>query len=77
VDEVYNFLLVKPLVWISEKILWKFSDEKVIDSLLVEGTAETVGLMGQTLSILQSGVLQTYALLFATGALLVMALFIL
>lgn len=75
VDEVYGFLFVRPTRWFSEKILWKFLDQKVVDSLFVEGTAETVGLMGRTLALLQNGVVQNYALFFAVGGIILIACF--
>ncbi len=76
VDEIYQALIVKPLGWISEKILWRFADQKVIDSLFVEGTAQTLSLAGRTLSLLQSGVVQMYAILFAIGGLALIAYFV-
>jgi NADH-quinone oxidoreductase subunit L len=75
VDEIYRFLFVRPVIWISKNILWKFMDEKVIDALAVEGTAETVGLAGRTLALMQNGVVQSYALIFAVGAILLIGYF--
>ncbi len=75
VDEIYGALFIRPVRWVSEKILWKFADEKVIDGLLVEGSAESVGLLGRVLALLQSGVVQTYALVFAAGAIGLIAYF--
>ncbi len=77
VDEIYQALFVRPIGWLSEKILWKFQDQKVIDSLLVEGSAQTIGLLGRTFAILQNGIVQTYALLFAVGAIGLIGYFIL
>ena len=77
VDEIYQFLVIRPIGFISEKVFWKFGDQKVIDSLMVEGTAETVGLAGRTLALLQNGMIQTYALLFAIGAIAFVGYFIL
>ena len=77
VDELYQAVVVKPLQWISEKVLWKFTDQKVIDSMFVEGAAQSVGLVGRTIALLQSGVIQAYAILFAIGALALIVYFIL
>jgi len=77
VDEIYNFLFVKPILLVSEKVLWKFADQKVVDSLMVEGTAETVGLLGRTFAMLQTGMIQTYVLLFAVGAIVFIGYFVL
>jgi len=76
-DEIYGFLIVRPLTWFSEKILWRFTDQKVVDTLFVQGTADTVGLFGRALGLMQSGVIQTYALLFAMGAVVVIGYFVL
>jgi NADH-quinone oxidoreductase subunit L len=75
IDEIYQSLFVRPIGWFSEKILWKFGDEKVVDSLLVEGSAETVGLFGRALATLQTGIVQSYALIFAMGAVILIAYF--
>lgn len=77
IDEIYNFVVVRPLTWISEKILWRFTDQKVVDTLLVEGSAQTVGLFGRTLGLMQSGLIQTYALIFVIGAVAVIGYFVL
>ncbi len=75
IDELYQGLFVRPIQWFSEKILWRFNDDKVIDSLLVDGSAKTMGLLGQIFAMLQTGVVQTYALFFAIGAILVIGWF--
>ncbi len=77
VDEIYGLLVIKPIRLLSEKVLWKFTDQKVVDSLMVEGLAETVGLLGRTFAMLQTGVIQTYALLFAIGAVAFIGYFVL
>jgi NADH-quinone oxidoreductase subunit L len=77
VDEIYRFLFVRPVVWASEKILWRFADQKAIDTLFVEGSAQTVGLFGRALGLMQSGLIQTYALLFAVGAIALIGAFVL
>ncbi len=75
VDEIYQVLLLRPLQWFSTKILWKFADRKLIDALLVEGSAESVGLAGRTLAILQTGLIQTYLLFIAGGAIFLIGYF--
>ena len=75
VDEIYQFLFVRPIGWFSEKILWRFNDEKVVDGLFVEGSAETVGLFGRAVAALQTGIVQNYALFFAIGAIFLIGWF--
>ncbi|MBI2082506.1 MAG: NADH-quinone oxidoreductase subunit L [Deltaproteobacteria bacterium] len=77
VDELYHFLVIRPIHWFSRVVLWRFHDEKVIDSLLINGSVETVGLVGRTLNLLQTGLIQNYAIYFALSALGVIAYFIL
>ncbi len=77
VDEIYRFLVIRPLHWLADRVLWRFTDQKVIDSLLVEGSAETVGLLGRTFAMMQTGAVQTYLLFFAAGAVGLIAYFIL
>jgi NADH-quinone oxidoreductase subunit L len=69
VDELYQTLFVKPLVWFARSFCWKFHDEKVVDGLLITGSAQTIGLLGRTLTLLQTGLVQNYALFLAIGAL--------
>jgi NADH-quinone oxidoreductase subunit L len=77
VDEIYQLLFVRPVGWFSEKILWRFHDEKVVDALMVEGSAETVGLVGRAMAALQTGIVQSYALFFAVGAIVLIGFFVL
>ncbi|MBI2500572.1 MAG: NADH-quinone oxidoreductase subunit L [Deltaproteobacteria bacterium] len=76
-DEIYNFLVVRSIESFSRVVLWRFHDEKVVDGLLVHGSAETVGLMGRTLNLLQTGVVQNYALFFIVGVIFLIACVIL
>ncbi len=68
IDEIYRAVIVRPLLWISEKILWKGVDKTAIDGLFVEGSAQTMGLVGRALGLMSSGVLQTYIVIFGIGA---------
>ncbi|MBI1909420.1 MAG: NADH-quinone oxidoreductase subunit L [Deltaproteobacteria bacterium] len=77
IDEIYERLVLKPLLFISDKILWKGTDEKVIDGLMVNGSGQGVRLGGQILSLLQTGRLQNYALFFGIGAIVLIAYFVL
>jgi NADH-quinone oxidoreductase subunit L len=71
IDEVYDLLVVKPLDWMSETVLWKFIDVKIIDGL-VNGTGSVVRVSGQALRVIQSGLVQNYALFFVFGALILL-----
>lgn len=73
VDEIYQKFIVNPLITFSKSALWKGADSVMIDGLLVQGTARSVGLWGMLTASLQNGVLQQYLLYFLLGALTVLA----
>ena len=60
VDEIYNFLIIAPLLWISTHVLWHFVDEGVIDGT-VNGTARVARETGSHVRELQSGNTRSYA----------------
>ena len=66
IDEVYDAVVVRPLVRGAEKVYERF-DLKVIDGAL-NGSAAAAGLAGKGLNILQSGLVRDYALAFLIGA---------
>ncbi len=39
VDELYDAIVVRPVMWLSREVLWKVVDVRVVDGLLVNGTA--------------------------------------
>ena len=60
VDELYNFVVVKPLVAISRGGLWKVMDAGLIDGA-VNGVGKFAQGMGGVLRLLQSGNARSYA----------------
>ncbi|MDJ0868199.1 MAG: NADH-quinone oxidoreductase subunit L [Myxococcota bacterium] len=63
VDEVYDALIVRPLVLVSDRVLFRVVDAGLIDGLAVNGTAATVrGLAARGLKHLHSGLTQGYLL---------------
>jgi NADH-quinone oxidoreductase subunit L len=61
VDELYDLLFVRPLVWTSDRVLHRFFDAGVIDRVLVDGSAATVrGVTSGLLKYAQSGFAQSY-----------------
>jgi NADH-quinone oxidoreductase subunit L len=67
-DEVYDAVVVRPLVRGAERVYERF-DLKVIDGAL-DGSAAAAGLAGRGLNILQNGLVRDYALAFLIGAIL-------
>jgi NADH-quinone oxidoreductase subunit L len=69
VDELYASAIVRPLVWISDKILWHVIDEDVIDGA-VNGVATVSRESGDRLRRANSGNVRSYATWIVVGALL-------
>ena len=70
VDEMYDAVVVDPTVKISNDILWKVMDDTMIDGS-VNGSARIINSIGQALRKIQTGVAQTYAVVFIGGILFV------
>ena len=60
VDELYDFLVIRPVAQISRVFLWKMIDQRLIDGLLVHGWGGMAGLGARVLSRVQTGVLGHY-----------------
>lgn len=66
VDEIYDAAVVNPIVKGSEKILWRFTDEKIIDGV-VNGTASLIDRISLVVRKLQTGAAQFYAVVMMIG----------
>jgi NADH-quinone oxidoreductase subunit L len=75
VDEIYDDVVVKPIVSGSRNILWTGIDRGIIDSLFVNGSAVLARGFGWIGSQLQSGETGAYAWAIAIGALAVLGAF--
>jgi NADH-quinone oxidoreductase subunit L len=72
VDEIYDFLIVRPLVRFSDAVLYRVIDVRVIDSLGVNGSASVVrGVAERGLKYLQTGFVQSYVFVMLLGAILI------
>jgi NADH-quinone oxidoreductase subunit L len=69
VDEIYDAVIVRPLVWLSRTVLWKGVDQGVVDGAAVNGTAKLSRGLGWLGSRLQTGQVGIYVVLFLAGAL--------
>ncbi|MBM3216518.1 NADH-quinone oxidoreductase subunit L [Candidatus Poribacteria bacterium] len=72
VDELYDFLIVHPLRWTSDRVLWRIVDNRIIDGL-VNLTASAAWLGGAGLRTAHSGIVQTYAFAILAGAVILVA----
>jgi NADH-quinone oxidoreductase subunit L len=65
-DEIYNFLFVRPSLALG-RLFWKRGDEKTIDRFGPHGAAYAVGVGNRMTARLQSGYLNSYALVMLLG----------
>jgi NADH-quinone oxidoreductase subunit L len=72
VDEIYNAVIVNPLVKGSE-IVYDHFDLAVIDGA-INGSASATGFFGRILSTLQTGFVKDYALVFLLGAVIILGI---
>ncbi|WP_337871817.1 NADH-quinone oxidoreductase subunit L [Ignavibacterium sp.] len=66
VDEVYDAVIVNPIVTLSRNVLWKIADNKIIDGT-VNGAAKLVNIVSASIRKIQTGVAQLYALVMVLG----------
>jgi len=68
IDELYAAVIVRPLVWISDKVLWHTVDERVIDGA-VNGVALVSRESGDRLRHANTGNIRSYATWIVLGVL--------
>jgi len=71
VDELYAFLVVRPLLWLSTNIFWKAADVAGIDGT-VNGIAHGTTAIGDGVRHSQSGNTRSYAVWVVVGAIVVL-----
>ena len=71
VDEIYGAVVLRPLHWLSDRVLWRGVDVRLIDGLvnLLAGLAKA---FSYGFRFLQSGYVQTYALVIILGVLVLL-----
>jgi NADH-quinone oxidoreductase subunit L len=72
VDEIYDALIVRPVVWMSREILWKQVDQRAIDGAAVNGAARGARALGWANRWLQTGQVGIYVAVFVVGVLLIL-----
>jgi len=72
VDEIYDALIVRPLVWLSREVLWKRVDQRAIDGAGVNGAARGARALGWANRWLQNGQVGIYVAVFVLGVLLLL-----
>ncbi|MBI5639867.1 MAG: NADH-quinone oxidoreductase subunit L [Nitrospirae bacterium] len=76
VDELYSLILIRPTIWSAKNILIGITDAKVIEAI-VNGVPNAIGSFSRQLRKVQTGLLQHYAMIMATGVLIIVALMLL
>jgi len=69
VDELYNFILIRPTLWIAKRFIEGFTDAKIIEGI-VNGVPRTIGRFAGILRKAQTGLVQHYAIIMAAGVLI-------
>jgi NADH-quinone oxidoreductase subunit L len=72
VDELYAAVIIKPLMWVSTNVLWKFVDVAGIDGT-VNGIATGAKSVGNVVRHAQSGNTRSYAVWVVIGAIVIIA----
>jgi NADH-quinone oxidoreductase subunit L len=72
VDEIYDALIVRPIVWLSREVLWKQVDQRAIDGAGVNGAARGARAIGWANRWLQTGQVGIYVAVFVVGVLLIL-----
>jgi len=73
VDELYAAVVVKPLLWLSTKVLWQTVDVQIIDGA-VNGIARGTTEAGDNVRHAQSGNTRSYAVWVVIGAIVIIAI---
>ena len=74
VDELYDAIVVRPVMWVSREVLWKVVDARLVDGWLVNGSAALSRALGWAGSRLQTGEVGAYVVLFVIGVIGVLTL---
>jgi NADH-quinone oxidoreductase subunit L len=72
VDELYDALVVRPVMWVSREVLWKIVDVRLVDGLGVNGAAWLSRVAAAAGSRMQTGQVGMYVVVFVLGVLAVL-----
>lgn len=73
IDELYDAVIVRPIVWFSRRVLWQGVDKTLVDGIAVGGLTRLVQGAGWVGSRGQTGQVGIYVALFVAGAVIVLA----
>jgi NADH-quinone oxidoreductase subunit L len=66
VDELYNFIIIRPTFWVAKRVIVDTTDGKMIEGI-VNGVPREIGAFGQFIRKIQTGLVQNYAAMMAFG----------
>ncbi|MFN3395819.1 MAG: NADH-quinone oxidoreductase subunit L [Thermodesulfovibrionales bacterium] len=73
VDELYDFIIVRPTLWIANRIIVAVTDGKIIEGI-VNGVPATIGRFSLWLRGVQTGLVHQYATVMAIGAFIIVVI---
>jgi NADH-quinone oxidoreductase subunit L len=73
VNELYDAAIVRPMLWLSRRVLWQGVDKTLVDGIAVNGLARLFQGAGWLGSRAQTGHTGLYAALFVVGVVVVLA----
>jgi NADH-quinone oxidoreductase subunit L len=76
VDELYSFLIVRPAIWIAKNVLIGITDARIIEAV-VNGVPSAIAAFSSGLRKVQTGLMQHYATIMATGILIIVVIMLL
>jgi len=72
VDELYSYTIVKPTLWLANKVVLAITDGKIIEGV-VNGVPGSIGWFSEKLRKVQTGLAQHYGIMMAAGAVFIIA----
>ena len=76
VDELYSFIIVRPAIWTAKNVLIGITDARIIEAV-VNGVPSAIAAFSSGLRKIQTGLMQHYATIMATGILIIFAIMLL
>ena len=76
VDELYSFIIIRPTIWIAKNVLINVTDARIIEAI-VNGVPSAIAAVSSGLRRVQTGLMQHYATIMATGLLIIVAIMLL
>lgn len=73
VDELYDFIIVRPTLWIANRIIVAVTDGKIIEGI-VNGVPTIIGRFSLWLRGVQTGLVHQYATIMAIGAFIIVVI---